>query len=202
MAPYSADLLLMRAQAHFALRRYSDAVADSGLALRASSGLMSALSLRARSYYALGELPMALKHVKEGLRQDPEHTELKKMHRLVKRMDRARTGAAAAAERGDWAAAEAGYRAALPLDAAHEMFVMEMQLGVCVALRHLGKPSDTLTESRWCWLSRRRARTWCRASSVRPRTCSAARCSCSWRRGTTLSASLTRHTRHIPATAR
>ena len=84
------------------------AVAECGHILKANGKDLEALLLRGRAYYAVGKVDLSLKHFREGLKFDPEHSALKKAYRVYKGVEKAmEKGDAAAAESRHGDAAEA-----------------------------------------------------------------------------------------------
>eukprot|EP00941_MAST-03F_sp_MAST-3F-sp1_P000888 g888.t1 len=87
-APLSHDLLLARAEAQLQLGNFHDVLADAGKALKLRKDSLDGLLLRAKGYYKLAEHDMSMRHLREGLRFDPEHKALKAMYRVLKKIMR------------------------------------------------------------------------------------------------------------------
>jgi DnaJ family protein C protein 3 len=107
LAPLSHDLHLRRARANLELNRLHNALSDAGRALKLHKESVDALLVRARAYFRLTELDMALRHLREGLRLDPENRPLKALYRTVKTVKKSSERARAAMESRDWAGAVA-----------------------------------------------------------------------------------------------
>ena len=88
----STELLMLHARCLLLLRRPIDAAREAQKALALDEDLLPAYVLRADALHAMGQTDKAMKHLREALSRDPDHSEagrtLKRLRRLVADMDR------------------------------------------------------------------------------------------------------------------
>ena len=115
----SHKLLLMRIEAHTALRDWQSILVDTRKILQNDKSSMDALYIRGRAYYFLGEHDNALTHYKEGLRLDPEHKAIKEATKALKLLVRRIANTDAALQQNNGAEALEEIEAALSMDPQH-----------------------------------------------------------------------------------
>jgi DnaJ family protein C protein 7 len=91
-------------------------VAESARWLRKSSDNPDLLCVRGKALYGTGQLEAALKHFTEALRQDPDHTESRRMRNRVKEFERVKAAGNAAFSSGKYAEAIEAYTQGLAID--------------------------------------------------------------------------------------
>ena len=72
---------------------HEEAIASSGLAIKARPDSVDAIYFRGQIYYSLGEYEYANNHMTSCLKQDPEHKKCKDMFRLLKKISNLRKAA-------------------------------------------------------------------------------------------------------------
>jgi len=73
MCTDSAEMLQFTSHASLKLGQHEEVIMQTGRLIKIDRGNLEALAIRAQAYYAIGEVDSALKHLREGLRHDPEH---------------------------------------------------------------------------------------------------------------------------------
>ncbi len=91
-------------------------VSESARWLRKSSGNPDLLCVRGKGLYGTGQLEAALKHFSEALRQDPDHTESKRMRSRLKDLERHKKAGNEAFSSGRFKEAIEMYTNALAVD--------------------------------------------------------------------------------------
>lgn len=138
VASESVSLLLARAQCYRTLRDAHHILKDTKVVLQSDSHNLDALALRGHAYYLVGELDIAVKHFKEGLRHAPEHKGLKKEFKFVKKLIRKLRSAEISLEDREREEAIKGYKEVIALDDQHEVLVPQMNLKICSLYVDLG----------------------------------------------------------------
>jgi tetratricopeptide (TPR) repeat protein len=95
-------LLLQRAEAHFRLQSFDDAIADSARVLKLEPGSIAAYSIRAQALARRGSYDDARKHWQQCLQYDPESKVCKEGYRLLKSIARIKERGDQAIEQSRW----------------------------------------------------------------------------------------------------
>ena len=94
--------------------------------------------LRGEAFYKLADHQMAMTHVKEGLKMDPEHKGIKALYRKLKKLlDFVKKGDAAAAMNRHQVAVD-NYEAAEAVDPSHVVFMKTVLVKAAKSYIHLG----------------------------------------------------------------
>ena len=75
------ELKKKRARARFEKGDHYECIADAGEVVKHDRNDVGALTLRGESYFALGDLEMALRHSSEALQSDPDFSSAKNLHK-------------------------------------------------------------------------------------------------------------------------
>jgi len=137
MCTDSVELLTLSSRASLALHNNEQVIMDTGKLIKMDRSNIPALALRARAYYQIGELDSALKHLREGLRHDPEHKECQKIYKLLRKVDRSLKNAEGDWSEGKWEDAVSGYKGALKHDPDHKVYQVQLNLKICEAYKNL-----------------------------------------------------------------
>ena len=86
LAPASVNLKLLRAQCLLELQRTEEALSVATMVLRDDTSNPLALLLRARALHRTGSGDVAIKHLQEALRFDPDYHEARKELRKIREM--------------------------------------------------------------------------------------------------------------------
>ncbi|GHP01725.1 hypothetical protein PPROV_000048200 [Pycnococcus provasolii] len=135
------------------------AVAECGTLLKANAKDLDALLLRGLAYYVSGKVDTCLKHMREGLKYDPEHKGLKAAYRRYKNVDKAMSNGNAAAAENRQADAAASFEKAIAemqkaanskdggiqINHVPRSLASAAHLGACKAHRRLGQAEKAVT---------------------------------------------------------
>lgn len=141
----SIHLFLVRAWSNFFLNEQYESIADTGKILKIESGHMEALELRGRAYYVLGELDMAMNHYRQGLKSDPEHTTIKEMYRVVKKIQENLKKSNKAVEEGNHERAIELLLKVLDVDSEHNTIAPKANIDLAASYRSLKKYPEAKT---------------------------------------------------------
>ena len=86
MCSDSTEMLTLHSQASLKLGQHEEVIMQTGRLIKIDRGNLDALATRAQAYYAIGEVDSALKHLREGLRHDPEHKASKKLYKVLRKL--------------------------------------------------------------------------------------------------------------------
>ncbi|KAK3266549.1 hypothetical protein CYMTET_24834, partial [Cymbomonas tetramitiformis] len=112
-SPDCVEARILRAEASMAIKDYGTVVSETGRILKMDPGNMNALLLRGRSYFYLADHELSMRHFREALKFDPEHTAIKKEYRKVKNLDKRMGQAKEAFDKSQWEEAVEAYSRAL-----------------------------------------------------------------------------------------
>eukprot|EP00656_Telonema_subtile_P023133 TRINITY_DN2445_c0_g2_i4.p1 TRINITY_DN2445_c0_g2~~TRINITY_DN2445_c0_g2_i4.p1 ORF type:complete len:482 (-),score=183.66 TRINITY_DN2445_c0_g2_i4:80-1525(-) len=112
---------------------HEQAVVEGGKLIKLNRQSIAGLGLRAEAFYQLGDVEMSVKHLREGLKQDPEHKQCKTLHKKVRNLQRRMNNADADLEAGNYEDAATGYKGALKADPAHRLFAHDLNVKLCRA---------------------------------------------------------------------
>lgn len=161
-APDSVSLLVKLATANYELQEYHDVVSDMGSVLKLDKNNMAAMVLRGKvcsfanyliilqAYYYLGENEVALRHFKEVLRSDPDHSDAKSLFKKLKNLERLNNLASEASNRNDFQAVHDNYEAMLNVDRWHPVSQVINLVKMCEASFKLRKYTDAASECTLC----------------------------------------------------
>eukprot|EP00271_Cylindrocystis_brebissonii_P014374 TRINITY_DN35716_c0_g1_i1.p1 TRINITY_DN35716_c0_g1~~TRINITY_DN35716_c0_g1_i1.p1 ORF type:complete len:500 (+),score=130.81 TRINITY_DN35716_c0_g1_i1:632-2131(+) len=130
-SPDCREARLLNAEMLMTLKDYEGVVVETSKVLKADDNDMAALLLRGRSYYYMGDHELALKHYQKGLRLDPEHSELMKVHRVLKTLEKKTKAAEEAVRSHKLRVAVEEFEAALKVDPAHATHNLKLYVGLC-----------------------------------------------------------------------
>lgn len=136
-AESASSLLLKRALCNYHLGDLYECIADAGKVLKIEKDSIAALELRGNAYYVLGELEMAMNHYRQGLKFDPEHSECKNGHRLVKKLQGFDSKAKKAMTAGDFTNAVKYLKSIISVDPQHNTIVPRANLDLANAHKQL-----------------------------------------------------------------
>jgi len=117
--PYATGLFMARAMVLQQLEQFWDVVAITGKILKVQRDSIPALLLRANGYYRLADHKMAMQHIREGLKLDPEHKGCKALYRVMKKLDRFHAKGQAAFEKQEWQEAVEHLQRSIDADPTH-----------------------------------------------------------------------------------
>jgi DnaJ family protein C protein 3 len=137
VASSSADLYLQKAECNMHMRRYFEALADAGKSLKIEKEMIPALLLRAQAYYFLLEFDMAMRHLREGLKYDPEHDGCKNLWRRLKKLTKITKKADEALSAKKYEDAAAMYAMGLEVDPSNAEATKSLSIKLCNAKRGL-----------------------------------------------------------------
>ena len=116
---YSTIFLMMKAHVQYQLRDYYSVLAETGKVLKVERDNLPARMLRALGHYKMREHDMAKHHIRECLKFDPEHRACKRIHGVVKKIDRFHSKGEAAYESGNYEEAVHLYQQSIDVDETH-----------------------------------------------------------------------------------
>merc|ERR1712216_344444 len=129
----------MSSRASLALNNNEQVIVDTGRLIKLDRGNIAALVLRAQAYYQVGELDSALKHLREGLRHDPEHKESQKVYKKLRKIERKLKNAEGDWAQSAWEDAASAYIGALREDPDHRVNRLTYNLKACEAYKNAKK---------------------------------------------------------------
>ncbi len=131
IAPYDKKINLGAAQCAFNTAQWQNVLTYTANILRADPQNLAVLLLRGRAYYQLGEKDLALKHYKSGLKSDPEHKEIKREFKKIKKMYRMLDTAESEMKALKWRDALDSYANALGIDAENNHLIAFVYINRC-----------------------------------------------------------------------
>jgi len=144
VSPECVEARLIQVNMKFASNDFGGVISETGRILKAEPGNMQALLMRGRAYLHLNDNELALRHFREALKFDPEHTAIKKEYRRLKDLEKKSSKAKEAAERGVWADAVEHYNAALEVFPELELPNLQFHKALCSAYLKLRKPTEAV----------------------------------------------------------
>jgi len=129
----SETVLTLTVQLLLLVGEHEQAVVEGGKLIKLNRHSTEALGLRAEAFYQLGDVEMAITHLRSGLKQDPEHKSCKTLHKKVRNLQRRMKNAQQEFDTGNFADAAVAYAAALKVDPDHRLFAHELNLKLCSA---------------------------------------------------------------------
>lgn len=133
------DILFLKAQAEFELHDYYGVVSDTGKILKVHGQNIEAFLLRAQAYFRLGDHDVSIQHLREGLKLDPEHTGSKKLHKLIKSIQKKEKKGDDAYRAGKLHEAIENWWAAIKIDSTHRAFARPTMLKISKAHNEVGE---------------------------------------------------------------
>ena len=143
----AADLTYMKARAEYKVEDYYGTISDTGRVLKSHPKHLDAYQLRGEAYFRLGEHDMAVKHFREALKLDPEHSGCKAGHKAVKNITKKEKRGDDAYGRGEKKEAINHWRQAMEADPTHLAFILPMRLKVSGALSEIGEHAEAIKEA-------------------------------------------------------
>lgn len=134
-ADQSTTLLLKRAQSYFTSGHFLESISDAGKALKLESDSISALELRGRAYYMIGEFESAMNHIRTALKSDPEHKNCKDLHKLIKKGQGYISKAESLRQKKDFDGQIKELQSLINLDKSHKLLGMRAKLDIANAYR-------------------------------------------------------------------
>jgi len=132
----SEEALTLKVELLLQLEQYEQAVVEGGKLIKLDRKSMKALGLRAEAFYMLGDMTMAVTHLREGLKQDPEHKVCKVLHKKVRNLQRRTNNGDEDFEAGNFEDAASAFAGALKVDPGHKFFAYD--LNIKLAKSYLG----------------------------------------------------------------
>jgi tetratricopeptide (TPR) repeat protein len=133
------DILFLKAQAEYELDDYYGVVSDTGKILKVHGQNIEAYLLRAQAYFRLGDHDISIQHLREGLKLDPEHTGSKKLHKLIKSIQKKEKKGDDAYRAGKLHEAIENWWAAIKIDSTHRAFARPTMLKISKAHNEVGE---------------------------------------------------------------
>ena len=121
------------ANCDFARNEYQSVLKYTSSILRTDSNNLNALLLRGNAYYNLGENDMALKHYKTGLQSDPDHKELKKAFKRLRKIMKMMKATEEFMDNKQWKDAFEKLTQLLEIDPSHNKLMSDLFLKRCKA---------------------------------------------------------------------
>jgi len=143
----AVDLLYMKAMAEYKMGDYYGTVSDTGKILKVYNNHIDAYLLRGQAYFRLGEKDIALNHLREGLKLDPEHKGCKELHKMIKDITKKDKRGQDAYDAGNYQGAIEYWWDAMNVDITHLTFVRPTLLKVVKAHMALGEYEQALIEA-------------------------------------------------------
>ena len=131
IAPYDNKLNLGLAECNFKSGDFQAVLTYTANILRAEPQNLAVLLLRGKAYYQLGEKDLALKHYKSGLKSDPEHKEIKKEFKKVKKIYRILDNAEEEMKNLKWKDALESYETVLGIDEENNHLISHVYINRC-----------------------------------------------------------------------
>jgi DnaJ family protein C protein 3 len=132
----SEEALTLKVELLLRTAEYEQAVVEGGKLVKLDRKSMKALGLRAEAFYMLGDMNMAITHLREGLKQDPEHKVCKALHKKVRNLQRRTKNGDEDYEAGNFEDAASAFAGALKVDPAHRLFAHD--LNIKLSKSHIG----------------------------------------------------------------
>lgn len=133
----SIELLTLSSRASLHMGQSEQVIVDTGRLIKLDRGNIDALAIRAEAYYKIGELESALKHLREGLRHDPEHKYSQKIYKKLRKLERKVKNANGDWESQQWEDAATGFKGAIKEDPDHKVHRVAFGLKICEAYKNL-----------------------------------------------------------------
>eukprot|EP01083_Nonionella_stella_P112001 328942_1 len=131
VAAFDVDLLMKRAKCHMKSGRTQNALLDAGRVLKVRPRMLDAYLIRGKVFFSLDQLDMALDQYKNGLRMDPEHKQLKKAFKNLKKLRKIIAAAEEDKEKGMHEDALDGFSRAYDLADGQESISFQILLKQC-----------------------------------------------------------------------
>lgn len=133
IATDSKEARLFRARVYLRTKQYHSLLDDSMAVLKQDNRNLDALYLRGQAFYYLGEREAALKHYREALKYDPEHSASKTEFKRLSKLEKAQNSAEENMRQNKFEEALQDYETTLTLEPAG-LVTPKMWLGKCKAL--------------------------------------------------------------------
>lgn len=133
------DILFLKARAEYELNDYYGVVSDTGKILKVHGQNIEAYLLRAQAYFRLGDHDISIQHLREGLKLDPEHAGSKKLHKLIKSIQKKEKKGDDAYKAGKLHEAIENWWAAIKIDSTHRAFARPTLLKISKAHNEVGE---------------------------------------------------------------
>lgn len=144
LSPDCVEAILALCEQHANSRRWEDIISESGKALKMEPGNLKALNLRALAYMHLEDHEVALRHLREGLRFDPENKEIKGFYRKLKDLTKRMSQGEEAFEAGNWSDAINSYSQAVDIFPEHVRARHRLHHEICKAHVKLRNANDAI----------------------------------------------------------
>lgn len=136
IATDSKEARLFRARAFLKTKQYHAILEDTMVALKQDKGDLDALFLRGQAFYYLGEREAAIKHYREALKYDPDHSASKSEFKRLSKLEKMQNSADENTRQNKFAEALQDYETALQLEPNSEFVTPKLLLGKCKS--HVG----------------------------------------------------------------
>eukprot|EP00941_MAST-03F_sp_MAST-3F-sp1_P003492 g3492.t1 len=120
--PASKELHLLKLTLMVQRKLFSEAITYSTQLMRDSMNTNDVLTLRAECFYYMNNFPLAVKHLTQVLRRDPDHKAVQSRLKLLRKLERTKKEGNDAYKRQQWAAAIHAYTKCLEMDPKHDSF--------------------------------------------------------------------------------
>jgi len=141
----SVEALTLKVELLLKNGEHEQAVVEGGKLIKLDRGSMHALGLRAEAFYMLGDLAMAVTHLREGLKQDPEHKICKKLHKKVRNLQRRTNNGDEDYEAGNYEDAASAFAGALKVDPDHRLFAHDLNIKLSKSYIGAKNGADAIT---------------------------------------------------------
>lgn len=133
VSPHCPMGKVMEAEILLSQNDYGGVVVLTGQVLKLDAANVAALLLRGKAYSHLGDLEVAKRHFSEALRSDPDDKAAKALFKDVKKLQRHKAQAEAAAQTGDHKVAKTEFKEALSMEPGSQLVRSALWLGLCRA---------------------------------------------------------------------
>ena len=145
LSPDCTEALLALCELHASSNRWEDIISESGKALKMDPGNLKALKLRALAYMHLEDHEVAMRHLREGLRFDPENKEIMGFYRKLKDLIKRIAMGQESFEAGQWNDAIDSYARAIDIFPEHTRARYRLHHEICKSHMKQRNPSDAVS---------------------------------------------------------
>lgn len=138
-AEASTAMHLKRAWSNYFMGEHYECISDTGKLLKLQPDNIEALELRGRSYYVLGECDAAQNHFRQGLKFDPEHSSIKDMYRMVKKIQDLQKKSDKASSAGDHEKTVELLLKLVLIDSEHSTITPKAYVDLAIAYKNIKK---------------------------------------------------------------
>eukprot|EP00026_Physarum_polycephalum_P006166 Phypoly_transcript_06207.p1 GENE.Phypoly_transcript_06207~~Phypoly_transcript_06207.p1 ORF type:complete len:510 (+),score=88.71 Phypoly_transcript_06207:91-1530(+) len=145
VATDSKTARLFRARAYLKLKQYHAVLEDTMVVLKQDKGDLEGLFLRGQAFYFLGEREAAVKHYREALKYDPDHSSSKSEFKRLNKLEKAQNSADENLRQNKYQEALQDYETGLQLEPNSEFVTPKLFLGKCKSLVGLKQPNEAIS---------------------------------------------------------